>query len=347
MTGGRIRQLARMAGGHRCRRLPVAVIMPTPRCNCRCAMCGFWQPHGSREELSRDDVETALQGFSALGAEQLVVSGGEPLLYEGLWQMCCLARKLGMRVAILTNGLDLEKQAAEVARHADDLFVSLDGPEPVHDRIRGVPGAFARLRDGIGALREHQPDFPVRARCTLQRANLPHFEEAIHAAAQIGLDGISFLAVDVQPGTFNRESHGATGPHVQLLPAADAVAEYRTRVRALRERSPDLPRPGFVAEKRGRLLALADYFDAARKDELPVAPPCNAPWHAVVVESDGAVRPCFFQPPYGNIHDAPLAHIVNGPDAIAFRKHLRMAENPVCRRCVCPLIWRGARRRGA
>ena len=95
MTGGRIRQLARMAGGHRCRRLPVAVIMPTPRCNCRCAMCGFWQPHGSREELSRDDVETALQGFSALGAEQLVVSGGEPLLYEGLWQMCCLARKLG------------------------------------------------------------------------------------------------------------------------------------------------------------------------------------------------------------------------------------------------------------
>ena len=70
---------------------------------------------------------------------------------------------------------------------------------------------------------------------------------------------------------------------------------------------------------------------------------CNAPWVSVVVEANGAVRPCFFHEPVGNIREAPLASIV-GANLRRFREALDVAANPVCVRCVCSLntSWRSA-----
>ena len=65
------------------------------------------------------------------------------------------------------------------------------------------------------------------------------------------------------------------------------------------------------------------------------APRCNAPWVSAVVEADGTVRPCFFHRALGNIFEQPLIDIVNGPEAVRFRRELDMARNPICRRCVC------------
>ena len=67
----------------------------------------------------------------------------------------------------------------------------------------------------------------------------------------------------------------------------------------------------------------------------PVA--CNAPWVSAVVESDGAVRPCFFHEPVGNLADGTLAEIVNSPKARAFRGSLDIRRDPICRTCVCTL----------
>ena len=65
---------------------------------------------------------------------------------------------------------------------------------------------------------------------------------------------------------------------------------------------------------------------------------CNAPWVSAVIESDGAVRPCFFQPPLGNIYQAgSLASILNSPEALAWRRGLDTHRDAICRRCVCTL----------
>ena len=72
-----------------------------------------------------------------------------------------------------------------------------------------------------------------------------------------------------------------------------------------------------------------------------VAPICNAPWKSAVVELDGSVRPCFFQPVIGKIDGAtPLEHALNGDDAIAFRSTLDIDSNATCKRCVCSLNYR-------
>ncbi|MEZ5287289.1 MAG: SPASM domain-containing protein [Vicinamibacterales bacterium] len=63
---------------------------------------------------------------------------------------------------------------------------------------------------------------------------------------------------------------------------------------------------------------------------------CNAPWVSAVAELDGTVRPCFFHPPY-QAEAGRLAEVVNSAAAVRFRRHLRTARDPVCRRCVCSL----------
>jgi Fe-coproporphyrin III synthase len=99
---------------------------------------------------------------------------------------------------------------------------------------------------------------------------------------------------------------------------------------------------GFIAESPEKLRRLPDYFAALNSDGPFPAVRCNAPWVSAVVEADGTVRPCFFHPPLGNLHTQPLVDIVNGEQAIAFRRQLDVASNQVCRRCVC-ILYLGRR----
>jgi MoaA/NifB/PqqE/SkfB family radical SAM enzyme len=55
------------------------------------------------------------------------------------------------------------------------------------------------------------------------------------------------------------------------------------------------------------------------------------------LEPNGDVRPCFFHPVIGNTAGTTLGAVLNRPQAIAFRESLRVADNPICRRCVCSL----------
>ena len=60
-----------------------------------------------------------------------------------------------------------------------------------------------------------------------------------------------------------------------------------------------------------------------------------------MVEADGTVRPCFFQPPLGNLRkEAGLAAILNSNAAIDWRRGLDTSRDAICRRCVCSLALR-------
>ena len=83
---------------------------------------------------------------------------------------------------------------------------------------------------------------------------------------------------------------------------------------------------------------LAQYYGALLGDGDFAPNECNAPWVSSVIESDGTVRPCFFQPPLGNIHrTGGLAAVLNSPEAIAWRQGLDVQRDAICRRCVCTL----------
>ena len=183
--------------------LPILILYPHARCNCRCLMCDIWKDT-SKAQMSADTLERYLADIKQLSVQWVVFSGGEPLMHADLFRFCAAVRALGVRTTILSTGLLLDRNARSIVEHVDDVIVSLDGPPAVHDRIRRVPGAFERLAQGIRAVREIEPSFPISARCTVQKENHSFVVQTAEAAKALGVRSISFLAADVTSEAFNR-----------------------------------------------------------------------------------------------------------------------------------------------
>ncbi len=323
-----------MNGTHIIGRMPVLILNPHNRCNCRCVMCDIWKLEGT-QEISFSDLESHLRDIEALDVRWVVFSGGEPLMHSDLFRLSGALREQGIRCTILSTGLLLKKKALSVVHGVDDVIVSLDGPPREHDLIRGIPGAFDLLAAGVRTLHELSPGFRIAARCTVQRRNFPFLRETVRTARRLGLCSISFLAADVTSEAFNR-----TGGWDAARQAEVALTEQETIAldEEIERLIADLPEcGGFVLETPEKLRRIVRHFRSHLGLAEPVAPRCNAPWVSAVIEADGTVRPCFFHKPVGNITDGRLREVLNGRQAIEFRSRLDVSNDPTCRRCVCSL----------
>jgi MoaA/NifB/PqqE/SkfB family radical SAM enzyme len=316
--------------------LPILILYPHSRCNCRCVMCDIWKVT-TAEEISAEALGGHLGDIRALGVEWVVFSGGEPLMHSDLFRLTSLLRDCGIRTTILTTGLLLAENAHRIVEGVDDVIVSLDGPPAVHDRIRRVPGAFARLEEGVWALRRQRGGYPIAARCTVQRENHHELRRTVATAMDLRLNSISFLAADLTSTAFNRPGGWPAEQQARVGLAVEQVEDLEAEIEALFEEFHSEIAGGFIREDESKLRRLAQHFRAHLGLAPPQAPRCNAPWVSAVIESDGTARPCFFHAPYGNVRQNSLREVVNGPEAIAFRRNLNVANNEICRRCVCSL----------
>ena len=321
-------------------RLPLLILYPHSRCNCRCVMCDIWRTTG-REELDADEVTGWLPELRALGVRRVVLSGGEALLHSRLWEICRALREAGIGVTVLSTGILLARHAADVVAYCDDVVVSLDGPPQVHDAIRRIPAAYEKLARGVAAVRAADAAGSARitARCTVQRSNHAQLRATLATALDLGLDGISFLAADVSSEAFNRPGGWSAERVREVALDAAELAALSEELDALEaEHAGEFAR-GYVAESPAKLRRrLVRHFGALLGDGDFAPQRCNAPWVSAVVETDGSVRPCFFQPPLGNLREAgSLGAVINSPAARAWRQGLDMSRDEICRRCVCSL----------
>ena len=335
-----LREVARRRLGqltHRIHALPVVVLMPHSRCNCRCVMCDIWKANSERRELTADDLAPHLEDFERLGVRQVVLSGGEALMHSNLWRLCDDLRARNIEITLLSTGLLLEKHADDVVRSFTEVIVSLDGSPEVHDDIRKVPRAFERLAEGVRALRARDPEFRVTARCVVQRLNYFDLEGVVQTAVDLGLHQISFLAADVSTPAFNRALLWKQERVSEIALSRPEADELERIIEAIIERrASDFDR-GFMAESPDKLRRIPRYFRALYGEASFPEIACNAPWVSAVIESDGEVRPCFFHPSLGNIRDTALEDILNSDDAVAFRRGLDVNADDICRKCVCTL----------
>jgi MoaA/NifB/PqqE/SkfB family radical SAM enzyme len=320
---------------HRTWALPIILYAPTTRCNSRCGSCDYWRTDGA-SDLRYHEIARLCEDLRGLRTKLVVFTGGEPLVREDVFEIADLFRAQGVVLHLLTSGLALERHAEKVAARFGAVTVSLDGHTPgLYRRIRGVDGLEAVER-GVRRLKELRPDIAVSARSTLQKHNFGALPDLIDKAMAMGLDRISFLAADVTSESFGRGVPGAgPNPHALLLDAAEVDEFERVIEKALVSRA-DAFRAGRVAERGDRLRRLARYYRAHHgKGQFPEVR-CNAPWASAVVESDGSVRPCFFQPKIGNVREKGLRALLDD-EMVRFRRGLDMACDATCRRCVCSM----------
>ena len=325
---------------HKIHALPVAILMPHSGCNCRCIMCDIWKGNDNVQQLDEADVRELLGSLKKLGTRWVVMSGGEALMNPNLFRLCDMLRGEGMKVSILSTGLLLSRYARQIVDQTDEVILSLDGSEAIHNAIRRIPKAYQKLRDGVRAVRALNPHFPISARCVIQRHNFADWPNIIDAAHEIGLDQISFLPADVSSEAFNRPDPWSEERIEDVKLTENELPQLKAVIEALiADYTTDFA-SGYIAESPAKIRRIYDYYAAFYGLVDFPAVRCNAPWVSTVVEADGTVRPCFFHPELGNIRETSLADLLNSPAAIAFRQNLDMDTDEVCRKCVCSLNLR-------
>jgi len=155
----------------------------TTHCNSACSHCFARSGISKPSSLSIDLVKAIIaEGYDA-GYRHLHITGGEPLLWEGLFEVLDYVPELGYQTVFLnTNGTLLTEDVNSRLSNYNGLSisVSLEGSEALHDRIRGK-GSYKRTMESIEKVLNKNIDLFIftTARKSLL-PDLPFFAEDLY-----------------------------------------------------------------------------------------------------------------------------------------------------------------------
>lgn len=153
-------------------------INPTAKCNLRCTFC--WGPdHSIPDGLNTQDWKKVIGFFSSRGTNEIVFSGGEPLIRQDLVQLLHFAKLQGMRVTLSTNTLLLnEKRAAELLPYVDEIGVPIDGSDPQKNSKMRIPFSsslndrhFLNAMETLPRVRRLNPNVEITIRTVVSHIN--------------------------------------------------------------------------------------------------------------------------------------------------------------------------------
>ena len=213
----------------------------------------------------------------------------------------------------MTNGIVMTEERAERLARLEPVFVqvSLDGPERIHDAIRGK-GAFDRAMLGIDTLKRH--GLTVHVSFTAQRENYRRLTRLALDCRRHKVDKLWFDRVVIPKEEDTEGLSLSPGQYASLL---------RTAGR--------LNRLGLVSGDR------ALQFQTCKNGRCYH---CGAGGNLLILLADGSVMPCRRLPfVIGNIREASLEEIVSGS---AVMRDLRETPIPdACQNCPHAAACRG------
>ena len=129
-------------------------------CNMRCVHCGTSAGKRRDDELTTGESLRLIDELTGLGCKSITISGGEPLLRPDWPFLAAHMRENGLAVYLISNGHALDEAVAGQFRDLGikRVGISIDGTEPIHNRIRQRPDSFARCLRALDTLRDKGVD---------------------------------------------------------------------------------------------------------------------------------------------------------------------------------------------
>jgi len=160
----------------------------TRRCNLACLHCRAAAGSGLYPgELTTAEGVTLLNDLAKMGQAVVILTGGEPLLRDDIYDLAAHGTAQGLRLVMAVNGTLLTPAIAARLKEVgiQRLSISLDGATALsHDRLRAVEGAYAGALSGIAACRE--TGLPFQVNTTITRANLHELPAIYELAIKLG-----------------------------------------------------------------------------------------------------------------------------------------------------------------
>ena len=316
---------------------PAVVWEVTRACGLHCQHCPMGaEAQRSPLELSTYEGYKTIDQIASLEPSRFVISGGDPLEREDVFQFIDYAKRRGLdpAIAVSPTAALTQHAVADMARKgASRIVISLDDATALrHDALRGVPGTFALTLDAIRWARE--AFMAVEVNTLVSRRNAAHLADV--------LDLINSLGVDVWNLYFLVPVGGAKSADVpsaeeteKVFDFVDAAAE-RIKIRVVEA-------PHYLRHRIEKLSGRWPDFAGYQPDES--APATHDARGVVFISHSGEVRPSELLPlSAGNIRYRSLGAIFRGGDLFVALRDPRNLKGK-CSRCEYVRACGGSRAR--
>lgn len=157
-------------------------------CNLNCEHCGAKKEKYTKE-LETEEIKKVIDQISKMGSKYFEVTGGEPLLRKDLLEVFEYAKSKGLKTSLATNGFLIDKDNVSKISQVFDIFqISLDGPEKIHNEIRGNKFAFKKVIRAVELLKKSDKNPYLTISSVITSHNFPYLEEMAKIISKLNVD---------------------------------------------------------------------------------------------------------------------------------------------------------------
>jgi len=322
------------------------------RCNYFCEFCDIGKANLERKRIHSDfvynlwtlemasfDTWKSLVDDVSRFKPIIAVTTAEPLLYPQLVDLIDHVHSRGLEIWVTTNGFLLATHAEKLLEHRlDRLQVSIDGPATVHDKIRGVKGAFQRAIDGIDIIMSNRSGKKpyVSINCTICDLNYDSLVETLEHVRcdEITFSHLNFVTDEMASQQNMTTPFQATSTSISTVQMdaidLDVLHGQCTELRRRKEGpaisiTPDLDREGLEVHYR-RPLQPHRHMST-----------CQAMTKVGQILADGSITVstrCLSTIRFGKVTEKPFTETWRGSQFEDFREYMKKVKlMPACMRC--------------
>jgi len=204
---------------------PVVVWNCTRQCNLSCLHCyASADNRKSAQEMDTAAGRALIGDLAEYGVPVILFSGGEPLLREDLFSLASLAREMGVRTALSTNGTLITGEVAGRIKEVGfaEVGISLDGIGANNDYFRGQNGAFEAALAGIR--NSVVLGLRVSLRLTITEFNYQEIPAIFRLVEKEGIDRVCFYHLAYSGR--GRRLREQDIDHVQTRSVVDTICQH-------------------------------------------------------------------------------------------------------------------------
>jgi radical SAM protein with 4Fe4S-binding SPASM domain len=316
-------------------------------------MCGQWSEEGyiknnsleGNSRLNLQDWKRLVDEIARHTIRFILIRGGEPFLFPGIIDLLKYINTKGIFLSIDTNGTILNKYAADLVRMGNmHITFSVDGPEEIHDEVRGVQGSYQKIKENIALLntleKENSKKISRSICFTISKYSYKGLGAMADVARSMGISSVNIVPYYYYSTKIGKLYEEELEKHFDCTPFSwkgfhyedsgidfDIFRKEFRRYQATLEGIENFPYMPFQEN---------DYKLWFHDSVTPVgSTDCLNVEHLIDIQPNGNANFCVDFPDYtfGNVMNSSIEEIWNSPAANKFRNYRREKPLAVCYRC--------------
>lgn len=299
----------------------------THKCNLKCNICEI-RKDNQAVEFSLEEVKKIIGQANSWGVKEFVLSGGEPLLREDIFEILEFVKTNNYQVGLLTNGILLKDVLTRLSPYlisnTVSLSISLDAlSAQIHDDVRGKAGSFEATFNALKQLSEMKENYPninFNVISIVLNENLEELLPLANFLKNLKVNSIQFQPLLANNLIMKERSHRVKyWISEKRLPALDKTIDSLMEFK--KANGP------LLRNSLNNLRLVKKYFRGLLTNQDVK---CLYAFKTMLIASNGDVTTCFDC--YGNVRRNSLQEIFKSQEAEYSRQRVRECRNP----CLLP-----------